>query len=83
MPIDTREKRNSAQTLLVPIWGPGIAPSSIDQAERQAAALVYVGISASVVATVSARNQAAVLLGQRPPRTAPKRLRARIHRRPH
>ena len=47
MPIDTREKRNSAQALLVPIWGPGISPSSIDQAERQAAALVYVGVVAS------------------------------------
>jgi len=44
MALDSRENRNSALTLLLPIYAPGIVPSSIDQAERQAAAFVYAGI---------------------------------------
>ncbi len=47
MAIDTREKRNSAVSLLVPDFPPGIEPSSMDQAARQAAIWVYAGILAA------------------------------------
>lgn len=46
MAVDTREKRQSAFSLLVPSLTPGVEPSSIDAAERQAAAWVYAGILA-------------------------------------
>ncbi len=45
MPVDTREKRNSAFALLVPALIPGVAPSSIDAAERQASVWVYSGLA--------------------------------------
>jgi len=44
MAVDTREKRQSAVSLLVPSMTPGVEPSAIDQAERQASAWVYSGI---------------------------------------
>lgn len=53
MAIDTREKRNSALSLLVPVFVPGIAPSAMNQAQRQAAALVYSGILAGGAAAVT------------------------------
>ena len=47
MPVDTREKRQTAVDLLVPIWSPGVDPSSLDQAGRQASVFVYSGILAA------------------------------------
>lgn len=47
MAVDTQEKRQSALSLLVPSYTPGVEPSTIDQAERQAAAWVYAGIAAA------------------------------------
>lgn len=47
MAIDTREKRQSSYSLLVPSLTPGVEPSSIDQAERQVSVWVYSGIAAS------------------------------------
>jgi hypothetical protein len=44
MAVDTREKRQSAVSLIVPSMTPGVEPSAIDQAERQASAWVYGGI---------------------------------------
>ena len=44
MAVDTREKRQSALSLLVPCYPPGVDPSSIDQAERQASVWTYSGI---------------------------------------
>ena len=46
MPVNTREKRNSAFALLVPSLIPGVAPSSIDAPERQASVWVYSGVLA-------------------------------------
>lgn len=47
MPVDTRQKRNTALSFLVPIFVPGVAPASgIDQADRQAAVQIYSGILA-------------------------------------
>lgn len=44
MAVDTREKRQSAFSLLVPSFTPGVEPSTLDLAARQAAAWVYSGI---------------------------------------
>lgn len=49
MPVNTREKRSSAQALLVPSYPPGVEPSTMDQAARQAAVWVYAGILAEPV----------------------------------
>lgn len=56
MAIDTREKRNSAFALLVPSLVPGVAPSSIDAAERQASVWVYAGILASGAVAVAKKR---------------------------
>lgn len=50
--VDTREKRMSAASLLLPFMTPGIEPSTIDQAERQAASWVYSGILAQATGPV-------------------------------
>lgn len=52
MAIDTREKRQSAVSLLVPTLTPGVEPSSLDQAGRQASIWSYAGITAQIVAAV-------------------------------
>lgn len=44
MAVDTREKRQSSFSLLVPFLVPGVEPSSLDTAGRQAATWVYSGI---------------------------------------
>lgn len=49
MAVDTREKRNSAFAFLVPAYPPGVVPSTMDQAARQAAVWVYAGILAEPV----------------------------------
>jgi hypothetical protein len=48
MPINTREKRQSAVSFLVPLFVPGVEPDSptVEEPERQAAGLVYSGILA-------------------------------------
>lgn len=46
MPIDNREERQSAISFLLRSFVPGVAPSIIDQAERQSAAYSYPGILA-------------------------------------
>ena len=44
MPIDTRQKRESAAYLLTPIYVPGVVPTgTIDGAERVASVFVYSG----------------------------------------
>jgi len=59
--MDTREKRQSALGLLVPSLTPGIDPSALDQAERQAAAWVYSGILAQTPAEAATPRQAHLL----------------------
>jgi len=46
MPINTREDRMSAVSMLLPFQQPGVEPDpGIDASERQAAAWMYSGIS--------------------------------------
>ena len=47
MAVDNREKRSSAFAFLVPAYPPGVEPSTLDQAGRQAAIWVYAGILAA------------------------------------
>ena len=61
MAIDTREKRQSALGLLLPSLTPGVDPSALDQAGRQAAAWVYSGILAEAPAEVATPRQAHLL----------------------
>ena len=56
MAIDTREERQSAVHLLVPIFAPGVDPSTLDRAGRQASVWVYSGIPVPIVTTVSFVN---------------------------
>jgi hypothetical protein len=44
MAMDTREKRQSAVSLLVPSFTPGVDPSTIDAHERRAASWSYSGV---------------------------------------
>jgi hypothetical protein len=48
MPINTREKRQSAFSLLLPVLTPGVVPDApgVDTAERHAAGFSYSGILA-------------------------------------
>lgn len=64
MPVNTREKRSSAQALLVPSFPPGVAPSTMDQAARQAAVWVYAGILATAVGGGTGSNLALRRLGR-------------------
>lgn len=52
MAIDTREKRMSAFSLLVPSYTPGVDPSSIDASERAAAAWVYSGLISAALTLI-------------------------------
>lgn len=52
MPIDNREERQSAISFLLRSFVPGVAPSVIDQAERQSAAYSYPGILAAPPAII-------------------------------
>ena len=58
MAVDTREKRQSAQALLLPFFAPGVDPSTLDQEERQAAAWGY----ASTLTVVGAGPRVGSLL---------------------
>ena len=53
MAIDTSEKRQSSYGMLMWSVTPGIDPSSIDVAERQAAAHVYSGILSTILSSVA------------------------------
>lgn len=50
MAVDTREKRQSALAFLMVGHVPGIEPSTLDVAARQAALWVYSGILSGIIA---------------------------------
>jgi len=51
--VDTREKRQSATALLVPAFVPGVEPSTLDVAGRQASVWIYSGIVSTIIANVA------------------------------
>lgn len=53
MAVDSREKRQSAVSFLIPSYPPGVEPSSLDNAARQAAVWVYSGILSGAAALVA------------------------------
>ena len=83
MPIDSQNKRRSTHVVKAASRILPVPDSAIGAADR-AHLWLYSGIAiAGGAAAAAVVNVAAQHLAQRPPRTDPKRLRARIHRRPH
>ena len=48
MPVDTREKRQTTVHLLVPIFPPGVDPSSLDESGRRASIWSYANVITAV-----------------------------------